>query len=222
METLGTLLRRLRVERELSQERLAEIATVSGPTIISIERRGHSSIRPATARAIYKALAQRKPIHESDAALFFNLAGIDPTIVVDSDRPAQFDDITRLQELAKERIVYEPDRPTFAREAVRVMALRPGSHDGIPVSIPPVVLQIIANLIAANGPERTEQLLRSVAAMTASTSPSALPPGFVKTPPLPASTPDYTVQEVIPTAPKAVRASEKGTGPASRRRARGG
>lgn len=159
---------------------------------------------------------------ESEAAAFFKLAKLDPHVIGDADRPLMLDDLTRVQELARERIVYEPDRPPAAREAVRVMALRPGTHEGIPVSIPPVVLQIVANLIAAHGPERTEQMLRSIGLISQTAMPApagSLPPGLVKTPPRVVD--GYTVSEVIPAAPKATKASETGKGPAARAR-RGG
>lgn len=222
METPGALLNRLRTQRQLTQETLAVLASCSGATIYDIEKGRRPVVRPTTARSIYLALASRKPMIEADAASFFRLFHLDPTVIGDDDRPLMLDDVTRMQELARERLEYEPDRPSVAREAVRVMALRPGGHDGVPVSIPPTIIQLIANLIAAHGPTRTEEMLRSIAAMAQppAPSPGSVPPGFVKTPPVVAD--GYSVSEVIPAAAPKAKRLDQGTGPASRRRARGG
>lgn len=219
METLGKLLQKLRLQRELTQEKLGALSSCSGATIFAIEN-DKRVIRLTTARAIYLALAARKPLTEADAAAFFRFTKLDPHVIGDDDRPLMLDDVTRTQELAKERIVYDPHRPSVVREPLHVMALRPGSHDGVPVSIPPLILQLIANLIASHGVTKTEELLRSVTAMVQSSSGpvGSVPPGFVKTPPVVKD--GYSISEVIPTATKAVKKVD--TGPASRRRARGG
>ena len=222
MEPLAQLLRRLRLQRQLTLEKLAALASCSLSTIANIEKNRQNNVRPVTARNIYEALASRKPLTEADAAAYFRAMKLDPNVIGDSDRPLMLDDVTRMQELSRERLEYEPDRPSVAREAVRLMALRPGGHDGVPVSIPPTIIQLIANLIAAHGPTRTEEMLRSIAAMAQppAPSPGSVPPGFVKTPPVVAD--GYSVSEVIPAAAPKAKRLDQGTGPASRRRAKGG
>ena len=197
----------------MTQNKLAEKAGCSLTTITSIEQGKHKAIRPTTAHAIYRALASppNKSLTESEAAIFFKETGIDPNIVVDDTTPPMLDDVTRLQELAAERISYDPVRVRAA--AIQVSALNE-SGATITITVPATVVQLVANMVAVHGPEKAEQLLRSTL------NASRLPPGFIKTPPIVEG--GYSVSEVIPAAAPKAKRLDQGTGPASRRRARGG
>ena len=87
----GELLRRLRLERGLSQEGLAAAARVSGPTIRNAEKQADSKFFGTTASAILKALEKEARLSDKDRASFASMAGI-PAYVDALPEPAAAED----------------------------------------------------------------------------------------------------------------------------------
>ena len=87
----GQLVLRLRRERGLTRDTLADASNVHERTLAALEQELTRSVRPGTARAIYEALAADQPLSPDDLSEFNRLSGLKmvaPTAPIISPRRA--------------------------------------------------------------------------------------------------------------------------------------